>query len=102
MRHYLILDDNLPFAENLAEILSDDGDDVSIASNGPDALMLAPQTQFDAVLTDMRMPSMGGAQLVHELRLIDPGIPAIIVQAYTGDDDIQFAFRESLLGGVAQ
>ncbi len=98
MRHYLIVDDNVAFAENLAEILRDEGDEVSLASNGPDALMLAHQTHFDAVLTDMRMPSMGGAQLVHELRLIDPGIPAMVVTAYTGDDDIQFAFREGLLG----
>jgi len=102
MRHYLIVEDNIAFAENLAEILRDEGDDVSLASNGPDALMLAHQTHFDAVLTDMRMPSMGGAQLVHELRLIDPGIPAMVVTAYTGDDDIQFAFREGLLGVFAK
>jgi len=102
MRHYLIVDDNVAFAENLAEILRDDGDEVSLAANGRDALTLARQRHFDAVLTDMRMPSMGGAQLVHELRLIDPGIPAMIVTAYTGDDDIQFAFREGLLGVFAK
>jgi len=97
MRHYLIVDDNVAFAENLGEILRDDGNEVSLAASGAEALKLVLTTKFDAVLTDMRMPSMGGAQLVHELRQIDPGMPAMIVTAYIGDDDINYALREGLL-----
>jgi two-component system, response regulator PdtaR len=97
MRHYLIVDDNVAFAENLAEILRDEGNMVSLAASGVEALKLVQTTRFDAVLTDMRMPSMGGAQLVHELRQIDPGMPAMVVTAYIGDDDINYALREGLL-----
>ena len=66
MRRYLIVDDNRDFADNLAEIVRDAGDEVTIAEGGPEALALARGTRFDAVLTDMRMPLMGGAELVHE------------------------------------
>jgi CheY-like chemotaxis protein len=97
MRRYLIVDDNIAFAENLAEILTDEGDQVSLAASGAEALKLVRATHFDALLTDMRMPSMGGAQLVHELRQIDPGMPAMVVTAYVGDDDINYALREGLL-----
>ena len=31
--------------------------------------------RFDALLTDMRMPLMGGAELVHEIRRLDPARP---------------------------
>jgi len=97
MRRYLIVDDNREFAENLAEILRDGGDDVAIAESGPEALALAHERRFDALLTDMRMPFMGGAELVHEIRRIDPGAPAMVITAHVADDAIEAARREGLL-----
>jgi CheY-like chemotaxis protein len=99
VRRYLIVDDNRPFAENLAEIVRDLGVDVevAIAESGAEALELAQQLRFDCVISDMRMPFMGGAEVVHRIRLIDPGIPAIVVTAHVGDDDLAAARREGLL-----
>ncbi len=97
MRRYLIVDDNRDFAENLAEILRDAGDEVAIAEGGPEALALARATRFDAVLTDMRMPLMGGAELVHEIRRVDPGAAALVITAPVGDDALEAARREGLL-----
>lgn len=99
MRRYLIVDDNRDFAENLAEILRDDGDEVVVAESGPDAIaaVRAAPAPFDAVLTDMRMPLMGGAEVVHELRRIDPGAAAMVITAHVADDAIEAARREGLL-----
>jgi CheY-like chemotaxis protein len=97
MRRYLIVDDNRDFAENLAEILRDRGDEVTIATGGAEALALARGTRFDALLTDMRMPLMGGAELVHEVRRLDPGLAALVVTAHAGDDALEAARREGLL-----
>ena len=97
MRSYLIVDDNLEFAENLAEILRDGGAEVAIAGGGPEALALARGARFDAILTDMRMPLMGGAELVHEIRRLDPGAAAMVITAYVGDNDLESARREGLL-----
>jgi CheY-like chemotaxis protein len=97
MRRYLIVDDNLDFAENLAEILRDQGDEVAIAPGGPEALVLAGASRFDALLTDMRMPLMGGAELVHEVRRTDPGLAAMVITAHAGDDALEAARREGLL-----
>lgn len=97
MRRYLIVDDNLDFAENLAEILRDLGDDVTVAGSGPEAIEHARRTRFDALLTDMRMPAMGGAEVVHEIRRIDPGAAALVVTAHVADDAIEAARREGLL-----
>ena len=97
MRRYLIVDDNRDFAENLAEIVRDLGDEVTIAGGGAEALALARGSRFDAVLTDMRMPLMGGAELVHEIRRLDPGLAALVVTAHAGDDALEAARREGLL-----
>jgi len=97
MRSYLVVDDNRDFAENLAEILRDRGDDVAVAENGEAAAALVRTRRFDAVLTDMRMPLMGGAELVHEIRRIDPGAAAMVITAHVGDDALEAERREGLL-----
>ena len=97
MRSYLVVDDNREFAENLAEILRDRGDEVLIAENGREAAALVGTRRFDAVLTDMRMPLMGGADLVHEVRRVDPGAAAMVITAHVGDDALEAARREGLL-----
>jgi CheY-like chemotaxis protein len=97
MRRYLIVDDNLAFAENLSEIVSDQGAEVTLAESGAQALDLAHGRRFDVIVTDMRMPFMGGAELVHRVRRIDPGLAAIVVTAYVRDGDLEAARREGLL-----
>lgn len=97
VRHVLLVDDNKAFAENLAEILRDSGAHVAIAHSGAEALELAKGTRFDLLITDMRMPVMSGAVLVHEVRRVDPDLPAVVVTAYTGESDLADARQEGVL-----
>lgn len=97
MRHFLVVDDNRAFAENLAEILRDGGAEATISGNGTDALKMVKAQKFDALVTDMRMPVMTGAALIHEVRRVDPGLPAIVVSAYTGESDLADARNEGVL-----
>jgi DNA-binding NtrC family response regulator len=97
MKEFLLVDDNAAFAENLAEILRDAGHEVVTANGGEAALSAARSRRFDALVTDMRMPVMSGAKLVHEIRRGDPQLPAIVVTAYTGEDDLVAARNEGLL-----
>lgn len=100
MKRFLLVDDNVAFAENLAEILRDEGHDVTVVGSAADALVRLGQEKFDAMVTDMRMPVMNGAQLVHQLRKVDPGIPVIVATAYSGDEDLRVARAEGLLAIV--
>ncbi len=102
MRRYLIVDDNRALAENLSEIASDLGDEVTVAENGVQALELARAQRFDVLVTDMRMPFMGGAELVHRVRRVDPGLAAIVVTAYVRDGDLEDARREGLLATLGK
>ena len=98
MRRYLLVDDNRELADNLAEIIRDLGDEVDVVDNGADALKLVEAGKsYDVVVTDMRMPLINGAELVHRLRKLDPGLPAIVVTAYAGDEDLRIARDEGLL-----
>jgi CheY-like chemotaxis protein len=97
MRSYLIVDDNRALAENLAEIIRDRGDEAVVAGSGAEALELVARRRFDALLTDMRMPAMDGAELVQKVRRTDPGVPAIVITAYSKDAGIRAAQGEAPL-----
>jgi two-component system, response regulator PdtaR len=102
MRSYLIVDDNRALAENLAEIIRDRGDEAKVATSGQEALALVGQERFDALLTDMRMPAMNGADLVREVRRQDPGMPAIVITAFSNDAGIRAAQQEGPLAVLAK
>jgi len=53
--------------------------------------------RFDALVSDMRMPEMNGAELVHLIRRADPELPAVVVTAYTADNELEAARREGLM-----
>jgi CheY-like chemotaxis protein len=97
MRHYLLLDDNRAFAENLAEILRDEGDEATVVTDGSEAVNRVKATHFDVLLTDMKMPGMSGAAAVHHIRRVDPGLAAVVITAYPGENDLEAARREGLL-----
>jgi DNA-binding NtrC family response regulator len=97
MRRYLIVDDNVAFADNVAEILRDVGAEAVVIAEAAKAVQTARSTRFDALVTDMRMTEMNGARLVHEIRAVDRGLPAIVVSAYTGEDDLVSAREEGFL-----
>lgn len=42
----------------------------------------ARPADFDAVITDLSMPVMDGFRLIHELRLIQPGFPAVLTSGF--------------------
>jgi CheY-like chemotaxis protein len=45
----------------------------------------------------MRMPVMGGAEVVHEIRRIDPGAAAMVITAHVSDEALANARREGVL-----
>jgi DNA-binding response OmpR family regulator len=97
MRRYLVVDDNLSFAENVAEILRDAGAGADVAGGARVALELVRKHAYHALVTDMKMPEVSGADLVKEARQLDPGLPTVVVSAYSGDDDLAVARDQGLL-----
>jgi len=89
MCRLLFVDDNLPLAENLAEILRDEGEDAIAVSDGATALRVLRDTGFDVLITDMAMPLMDGAELIRAIHEVQPNLPAIVMTAYSTALDLQ-------------
>ncbi|HZX41784.1 MAG TPA: response regulator [Myxococcaceae bacterium] len=96
-RRYLVVDDNQPLAENLAEILETSGAEVDVELDSHAALARLQARRYTALVTDMRMPGLGGAELLAAARVSDPGLPALVVTAFIGDADLARVERMGVL-----
>jgi CheY-like chemotaxis protein len=98
-RRYLVIDDNRPLAENLAEIIEGRGDAVvEVVHSGQDALVRLGRVAFDAAVTDMRMPGLAGAALVQAMRSLDLQLPIVLLTAYSSDAELEQARGHGILG----
>lgn len=80
MKRLLIVDDDPDVLESVALIL-EDGYAVAIARNGVDALKRVSAEHFDAMLLDLGMPQMDGAQVLREMATRKIQVPVILVSA---------------------
>jgi two-component system NtrC family sensor kinase len=63
----LVVDDEADIASSLADILTLDGLRVDVAESGPAALDCIAGSEYDLILTDLRMPKMDGPDLYRKL-----------------------------------
>ncbi len=68
MSTILTVDDTASMRQMISFTLNDAGYDVSEAADGDEALEIARQTKFDAMIVDINMPNMDGITLVREIR----------------------------------
>jgi DNA-binding NtrC family response regulator len=79
----LLVDDEPSLRRVMTRSLVRAGFEVSQAPDGRVALELARAGQFDAVISDVRMPGMGGLELVDRLQRELPSLPVVLVSAST-------------------
>lgn len=63
----LIVDDEPEVGALLADILRRDGSRIDIAASGQEALHHLSEREYDAILTDLRMPEMDGPELYRRI-----------------------------------
>jgi DNA-binding response OmpR family regulator len=87
----LLVEDTPDLAENIADILSMEGFNVTIANNGKQGLDLAMTTTPDLIISDVVMPQMSGFELVLKLRSDEKfkHLPIILLSAKYTKDDIE-------------
>jgi len=78
----LVVDDDAVFREELSELLRDDRHEVTASPSVPKALEELASAEFDAVLTDLKMPRQGGLDLLREVRAHYPTTPVIVVTGF--------------------
>ncbi len=91
----LVVDDEPHIIHYMRATLAAWGHQVDVATDGEDALARALKTGYDVIITDVRMPRLGGRELYERLQAEAPAVAARVVFA-TGDTvrDDTMAFLE--------
>lgn len=78
----LVVDDEPSMRVVLSESLKSCGYEVETSDSGEDALSKFQEDKFDVVITDMRMPRIGGMEVLRGIKKVSSGTPVIVITAY--------------------
>lgn len=82
----LIVDDEPDVLDLCKRILETRGYRVTSAGNGYEAIKIATHTDFDLLLTDIKMPGMTGLEIAQKLKETDPNMVCITMTGYATMD----------------
>ncbi len=81
-RTVLVVDDEQNMQAVMRMILEGAGHEVILADSGEEALEHVQRPELDVVLTDLKMPGMGGKEFIVRFRRQRPDVPVIVVTAH--------------------
>ncbi len=93
----LVVEDDRSSATYLRLLLEQEGFEVGLAADGVEALVALENQAFDLVCSDLRMPRMGGLELIAHLRQRWRDLPVIVI---TADSDVGEVVEAMQLGAV--
>jgi two-component system NtrC family response regulator len=89
----LVVDDEPAQLEALSGYLKKQGHDILKAENGKKGLEHVRARPVELVLTDMRMPEMGGLDFLREIRKINPETGVVVMTAFGSVEDAVEAMK---------
>ncbi|MGA2106440.1 MAG: response regulator [Syntrophorhabdales bacterium] len=78
----LVIDDEQIVLDSVERILSQENFDVDIALSSRIGLGLALGNPYDIVLTDIRMPEIGGMRILRDVKRAKPSVPVVMITGY--------------------
>jgi PAS domain S-box-containing protein len=99
-RRVLIVEDNRPLAENIADLFEEEGITAEVCGSGAQALAAIKHEPPDLAIVDVRLPDVTGVVLVPQLRQQVPGSEVILMTGDASLDTAIAAVREGVFAYV--
>jgi two-component system NtrC family response regulator len=93
MASILVVEDELTLARQLERALRGVGHEVHLADCGADVPAALTEASPDLVLLDLRLPDASGLELLKEIRAASPGLPVVMMTAFSSVEDAVEAMR---------
>jgi FixJ family two-component response regulator/nucleotide-binding universal stress UspA family protein len=78
----LVIDDEQIVLDSISQILTDENYEVDVSLSGREGLNQAIEKDYDIVLTDIRMPDIGGMRVLRDVKRAKPSLPVVIITGY--------------------
>jgi len=79
----MVIDDQPGIRRLIFEVLNQAGFNVTLATNGNEALEKVTAEELRLIILDMKMPGMNGVEFLKELRSRAGNLPVIVITAYS-------------------
>jgi DNA-binding NtrC family response regulator len=96
-RKALVIDDEQVVLDSVKKILAAENYEVDLTLKGKKGIDLAIKNSYDIVLTDIRMPDIGGLIVLRDIKRSKPSLPVMII---TGFGSVRSAVQAMKLGAV--
>ena len=93
----LAIDDERIVLDSIRKILDGEDFTVEVFINGRQGLASAIQDDYDLVLTDLRMPDIGGMRILRDVKRAKPAVPVVMI---TGFGTVKSAVQAMKLGAA--
>jgi DNA-binding NtrC family response regulator len=93
----LVIDDEQVVLDSVSKILTDENYEVDVSLSGREGLNWAIQKEYDIVLTDIRMPDIGGMRVLRDIKRANPSLPVVMITGYAS---IQSSVQAMKLGAA--
>jgi two-component system response regulator PilR (NtrC family) len=93
MADILIVDDEQSYRQLLTLVFQEEGHSIRTAMNGRQALELLQQAPSQVIISDVKMPDMGGIELLRSLRETQPEAGVVLMTAFASVDTAREAFK---------
>src|SRR3954469_22797574 len=101
-KHLLLVEDEAPLRQAIAEQLTDRGYHVEQVDSGEAAMARLADFAFDVIITDLRLPGIDGSTLVQTAVARYPDIIAIVVTGYGTMKDAVDAIKSGAFDFVSK
>ncbi len=78
----LVIDDEQVVLDSVTKILTDEDYEVDVSPSGREGLQWAIGRDYDIVLTDIRMPDIGGMRVLRDIKRAKPSLPVVMITGY--------------------
>ncbi len=82
----IVIDDEESMREACRQTLNEQGYTTTVAENGEQGLQLLEQLRPNVALVDLKMPGMGGMEVIEKINDIDPNVISIVITGYGTTD----------------
>lgn len=89
----LLIEDDVRVAQLLADAFEADGHETTIRYTGEDGLAYLTRERPEAIMLDVRLPTINGVAVLRQIRSTDPALPVIIITGLATPSEVAEARR---------
>lgn len=96
-KRVLVIDDERIVLDSITKIMKEEDFEVDVTLSGREGLEWAVNKNYDVVLTDLRMPDIGGMRVLRDVKRAKPAMPVVMI---TGFGSVKSAVQAMKLGAA--